>query len=165
MVMSKKGWIGSILLLLVLVVGWWLISPLFIDEVVTENVPVSIKAEERTGSEEMAKESLSASYYGTFMDGDGVHHASGDITSYVVNSEKWIRFENFEVTNGPDLYAVLVKDGQLTSEGTILGKLKGNIGSQNYRIPYMSLAEGDQIVIWCKAFQVDFGKAELVVKE
>ncbi len=165
MVMSKKGWFGSILLLLVLIVGWWLISPLFIDEVVKEDVPVLKETDESIGSQEMAEESLPASYYGTFMDGDGAHHASGDVTSYVVNSEKWIRFENFEVTNGPDLYAVLVKEGQLTSEGTILGKLKGNIGSQNYRIPDMSLVEGDQIVIWCKAFQVDFGKAELAVKE
>ena len=165
MLMSKKGWIGSIFLVLLIVVGWWMVSPLFLDGVVDEDLPTTIEA--TTNAEETSiEESPAVSHSGMFVDGDDVHHASGNITSFYTDSEQWVRFENFEVTNGPDLYTVLVKEGQSTDEGTILGKLKGNVGSQNYRIPgSSSLEEGDRIVVWCKAFEVDFGFAELFLKE
>ncbi|WLR61215.1 DM13 domain-containing protein [Guptibacillus hwajinpoensis] len=165
MLMSKKGWIGSIFLVLLIVVGWWMVSPLFLDEVVDEDLPTTIEA--TTNAEETSiEESPAVSHSGMFVDGDDVHHASGNITSFYTDSEQWVRFENFEVTNGPDLYTVLVKEGQSTDEGTILGELKGNVGSQNYRIPgSSSLEEGDRIVVWCKAFEVDFGFAELFLKE
>ena len=163
--MSKKGWIGSIFLVLLIVVGWWMVSPLFLDEVVDEDLPTTIEA--TTNAEETSiEESPAVSHSGMFVDGDDVHHASGNITSFYTDSEQWVRFENFEVTNGPDLYTVLVKEGQSTDEGTILGKLKGNVGSQNYRIPgSSSLEEGDRIVVWCKTFEVDFGFAKLFLKE
>ncbi|MBF0705734.1 DM13 domain-containing protein [Alkalihalobacillus hwajinpoensis] len=163
--MSKKGWIGSIFLVLLIVVGWWMVSPLFLDEVVDEDLPTTIEA--TTNAEETSnEESPAVSHSGMFVDGDDTHHASGDVTSFYTDSKQWVRFENFEVTNGPDLYTVLVKEGQSTDEGTILGKLKGNVGSQNYRIPdSSSLEEGDRIVVWCKAFEVDFGFAELFHKE
>lgn len=70
--------------------------------------------------------------------------------------------ENFEVTNGPDLYVYLVEEGQETKKGISLGELKGNIGNQNYEIPGdHSASSGMQIVIWCKQFNVDFGRAEI----
>ena len=165
MLMSKKGWIGSIFLVLLIVVGWWMVSPLFLDEVVDEDLPTTIEA--TTNAEETSnEESPAVSHSGMFVDGDDTHHASGIVTSFYTDSKQWVRFENFEVTNGPDLYTVLVKEGQSTDEGTILGKLKGNVGSQNYRIPdSSSLEEGDRIVVWCKAFEVDFGFAELFHKE
>ncbi|WP_371018754.1 DM13 domain-containing protein [Pseudalkalibacillus sp. JSM 102089] len=165
MLMSKKGWIGSIFLVFLIVVGWWMVSPLFLDEVVDEDLPPTIEA--TTNAEETSnEESTAVSHSGMFVDGDDAHHASGNVTSFYTASEQWVRFENFEVTNGPDLYTVLVKEGQSTDEGTILGKLKGNVGSQNYRIPdSSSLEEGDRIVVWCKAFEVDFGFAELLLKE
>ncbi|WP_226655509.1 DM13 domain-containing protein [Pseudalkalibacillus hwajinpoensis] len=166
--MSKK-WVSlSTLLVLMLIVGWWLVSPLFLDETVNEELPPTIKGAETASAEELSDERSEVAQErhrsGIFVNADEKHRASGDVTTFHSNNQQWIRFENFEVTNGPDLYTVLVKEGQLTSEGIILGKLKGNIGNQNYRVP-LSLEEGDRIVIWCKAFDVDFGFAELFLKE
>ena len=153
-----------------LIVGWWLVSPLFLDEAVNEELPSTTEEAETASVEEksdkLTEKAQDIIHSGTFVDGDDKHRASGDVTTFQTNNQQWIRFENFEVTNGPDLYTMLVKEGQSTREGTILGKLKGNIGNQNYRIPESTfLEEGDRIVIWCKAFEVDFGFAELFLKE
>ena len=80
-----------------------------------------------------------------------------------------LRFEDFEVTNGPDL-RVLVSphpnprgSGDATAEGYVeLGKLKGNIGSQNYRFPEGLTPDAFQsVVIYCKPFRVVFSVASL----
>jgi len=43
-----------------------------------------------------------------------------------------------------------------------LGKLKANIGNQNYEIPQdVDLKKYNKVLIWCKAFSVLFGSAEL----
>jgi hypothetical protein len=43
-----------------------------------------------------------------------------------------------------------------------LGKLKGNIGSQNYDVPSgVDLARYGTAVIWCKRFSVPFGAASV----
>ncbi|MCA0991709.1 DM13 domain-containing protein [Pseudalkalibacillus hwajinpoensis] len=168
--MSKK-WVSlGTLLVLMLIVGWWLISPLFLDETVNEELPPTIEGTETTSAVEMSdgrsEDTQARHYSGKFVNADEKHQASGDVTTFQTNNQQWVRLENFEVTNGPDLYTILVKEGQSTREGIILGKLKGNIGNQNYRIPESTfLEEGDRIVIWCKAFEVDFGFAELFLKE
>ena len=49
-----------------------------------------------------------------------------------------LRFENFDIQNGPDLEVYLVPGADQTSlaDGSIhLGALKGNIGDQNYELP------------------------------
>ena len=45
-----------------------------------------------------------------------------------------------------------------------LGRLKANNGNQNYDIPPgTDLSKYDTALIWCKAFSVLFGSAELKV--
>ncbi|OEH92868.1 hypothetical protein BFG57_01885 [Bacillus solimangrovi] len=93
---------------------------------------------------------------------DDEHIVAGDVMVHEIDGKKIVRFENFESTNGPDLQVYLVSGDKETSEGVSLGKLKGNKGNQNYEIPDdVSLNEGDRIVIWCKAFDVDFGQVIL----
>ncbi len=76
---------------------------------------------------------------------------------------KILRLENFKATNGPDLYVYLSKDPTGIDDGIInLGRLKGNIGNQNYDIPEdASLEEYNNVLIWCKMFSVLFGSADL----
>ena len=68
--------------------------------------------------------------------------------------------------NGPDLLVYLVP-GSSNAEGSVeggtsLGRLKGNIGTQQYEVPEgVSLANGASVVIWCRAFTVAFGVAQL----
>ena len=43
-----------------------------------------------------------------------------------------------------------------------LGRLKGNVGEQNYEIPIdVDLSEFDTVVVWCKRFSVAFTAADL----
>jgi hypothetical protein len=48
------------------------------------------------------------------------------------------------------------------SDSVNVGRLKGNIGHQNYEIPQdVDLSKYNMLLIWCKAFSVLFGRAEL----
>jgi hypothetical protein len=79
-----------------------------------------------------------------------------------------LRFENFDIQNGPDLEVYLVPGPDQTSlpEGSIhLGALKGNVGDQNYELP-----PGTELVpgaytalVWCEAFSVEFVGATIDV--
>ncbi|MDP5273707.1 DM13 domain-containing protein [Chengkuizengella axinellae] len=112
--------------------------------------------------DEMKDEMVDLSFSGSFVDADSTHSASGDVFTVNTDDGVYLRFENFDATNGPDLYVYLAKSGEKTSEGIRLEKLKGNVGDQNYLLPEgVDLSEYDKVVIWCKAFDVDFGYAEL----
>ena len=72
-----------------------------------------------------------------------------------------LRFENFDIQNGPDLEVYLVPGADQTSlsEGSIhLGALKGNVGDQNYELPPgTELPPGEYTaLVWCEAFSVEF---------
>jgi Electron transfer DM13 len=94
--------------------------------------------------------------------GDGTHNAEGVAKEISTeDGRKFVRFENFKVTNGPDLYVYLATD-QSASDFVDIGKLKANNGNQNYEIPDgTDLGKYKTVVIWCKAFSVLFGSAEL----
>ncbi len=79
-----------------------------------------------------------------------------------------LRFENFDIENGPDLEVYLVPGADQTSlpEGSIaLGALEGNIGDQNYELPAgTELAPGAYTaLVWCEAFSVEFVGATIVI--
>ena len=103
------------------------------------------------------------SLIGNFKDaGDGFHMVAG--VAKVINLEDgrtFLRLENLKATNGPDLYVYLAT-GTDSSDIVNLGRLKGNIGNQNYEIPSgTDLAKYNTVLIWCKAFSTLFGSAKL----
>jgi hypothetical protein len=77
-----------------------------------------------------------------------------------------LRFEDFRVTNGPDLYVYLSQNPKPTRDESSLGafidlgKLKGNSGNQNYEITE-DITGYNTAVIWCKRFGVLFSFAVL----
>src|ERR671925_498194 len=93
---------------------------------------------------------------------DGIHNAEGLAKVIVLDEGNSIlRLENFRATNGPDLYVYLSTD-KSASDFVSLGRLKGNIGNQNYEIPEgTELSKYDTVLIWCRTFSVLFGSAEL----
>ena len=93
---------------------------------------------------------------------DGIHNTEGLARVIPLDDANMIlRLENFKATNGPDLYVYLAAD-KSTSDFVNLGRLKGNIGNQNYVIPEgTDFSRYDTVLIWCKAFSVLFGSAEL----
>ncbi|MBC8251944.1 MAG: DM13 domain-containing protein [Candidatus Nitrosopelagicus sp.] len=119
--------------------------------------------EEVETMEEMMDKSIPTSYDGTFIGiGDGIHDAQGyAYTIPLEDGSNVLRLENFRSTNGPDLYVYLSTDDN-ASEFINLGELKANKGNQNYEIPEdVDLSKYNKVLIWCKAFSVLFGSAEL----
>lgn len=101
---------------------------------------------------------------GSFVDVDLVHRGSGTAKIVEDNGRRFLRLENFEVTNGPDLYVYLSESKQpgssleSLSKYISLGLLKGNAGDQNYDIP--AIFRGyDTVVIWCQKYGVLFSYA------
>ncbi len=164
------------------------IQTLFIDETVDETGPVfaSQTAEESapdstastvapapgqtettTTTEAPAEVSVLAN--GSFI--DRAHPSSGIASVLGDGSEqRFLRFEEFETDNGPDLFVYLTTanaeadDGDFGQEGEFvnLGSLKGNIGDQNYEIPAdTDLEKFNTVVIWCRRFGVAFGASDL----
>ena len=105
---------------------------------------------------------------GSFRDADSFHKGSGTATIYrSADGKNLLRLEEFSVTNGPDLHVLLVPNpdpmGRGDVEGyTTLGKLKGNIGNQNYFLPDGDDGSGyGSVVIYCMPFHVVFSVATL----
>lgn len=142
--------IGIPLLVAVGAFGYWTISPLFINVRVSEALPV---------------DNLTVLRQGTFVGADAVVHKAEGTAKLIRTSanEVVVRFEDdFAASNGPDLYVWLVRDGDVKNGYVDLGKLKGNVGSQNYVVPSgTNLSQYNSVIIWCKAFSVLFGTAKL----
>lgn len=102
---------------------------------------------------------LTGSFIGV---GDGIHDAQGNAKVIPVEGGgNVLRLEDLIVTNGPDLYVYLSTD-KSASDFVNLGRLKANIGNQNYPIPAgTDMTKYDTVLIWCRAFSVLFGGAEL----
>jgi hypothetical protein len=181
--------IAVILLIPVLVVAYWLLSPLFIDEEVNEEFPFArvavipdgmtkseaeatmVAASEQTQnvSETMPELTAVELNRGNFTEIDAVHKGKGEAILYQISDGTGLlRFENFEVTNGPDLHVFLTTVADPRSEDwhngqeLDLGSLKGNIGSQNYEIPAeVDLSQYKSVIIYCVPFRVTFSTASL----
>ena len=108
-------------------------------------------------------EASSTAYAGKFVGvNDGIHNAEGQAKVIQFNDgSNFLRLEDFSSTNGPDLYVYLSTD-ESASDIVNLGRLKGNVGDQNYEIPDgTDLSKYDNALIWCQAFSALFGSAEL----
>ena len=172
-------------------VAWWLGSPLVLDKTVEEEFPLAAtalvpermtRAEVEAAMGTMAKldqemleaaaqgmDSAAVIKRGEFRDADSFHKGSGAAIIYrLPDGTHVLRLEDFRVTNGPDLHVLLVKHADprgedVKAQGDVdLGKLKGNIGSQNYTIPNdIDPAALNSVVIYCKPFSVIFSVAPL----
>lgn len=81
---------------------------------------------------------------------------------------RFVRFENLDTSNGPDLFVYLSTnpvdgpEGAFDDDYVNLGRLQGNVGSQNYEIPAdVDLSAFASVVIWCDRFNSAFGAAPL----
>ncbi len=78
------------------------------------------------------------------------------------------RFEDdTDIQNGPDLFVWLLEsdsyEGGSPGEFIDLGKIKGNVGGQNYELPAAFDPDIHQFVlIWCKRFSVPFAASPLI---
>src|SRR3990170_662594 len=75
-----------------------------------------------------------------------------------------LRFEEFSVRNGPDLFVYLSPSAEGNAEGAInLGGLKATDGAFNYDVPDgTDLTRFKSAIVWCRQFSVLFAVAPLV---
>jgi hypothetical protein len=169
-------------------VAWWLGSPLFLDSEVNEAFPIPAAAEDQDETEPTTAQGTTDTttptssttttsepaagpttlLVGEFRDADSSHQGTGTATIYELeDGSTLLRFEDFEVTNGPDLHVYLVPHENPASSDDLagyldLGSLKGNIGDQNYEIPDgIDISEFGSVVIYCVPFHVFFSIASL----
>ena len=144
-----------ILIVIVILLGlglfYFQLQKYFIEDRVDENLP-----------EMMVESELMILKQGNFVDADFIHKGVG--RAYILESSdggKVLRFEDFDITNGPDLFVYLAETtaptGGLESLGNYidLGQLKGNVGNQNYELP-ADISGYNSVVVWCKKFGVLF---------
>ncbi|MDX1520368.1 MAG: DM13 domain-containing protein [Anaerolineae bacterium] len=213
------GVVGLIGLIAVGAVAWYLISPLFINDVVDEAFPfeaptagelAAMSDDERAAMEvsfmdavpdetelaalsadEMAQveakvmetaamvmmdkdvqdDMMEAEWVvagqGQFVGADSFHQGSGQATIFQQGDMSVLRFEDFMVTNGPDLHVLLATNPSPTGRADLgdyidLGSLKGNLGNQNYEIPSdVDLSQYNSVVIYCMPFHVLFSAATI----
>jgi hypothetical protein len=112
---------------------------------------------DRTVNEALAYGPVSAA--GEFR--SHAHGTSG--TARVVGRR--LQLVDLDTDPGPDLRVYLVAgpyDGGDVGDFVDLGGLKGNKGTQQYELPSgVDTARYGVVVVWCRAFSVAFGSAEL----
>lgn len=156
--MTKVKKIALILVALIVIpIGIYTISPFFTNTTIDEGLP-SVTS----NGQNIQAEAIPLLIDGYFVGvDDGIHDASGNAKIFKLEDKQYLRFENFEATNGPDLHVYLATDEKAT-EFIDLGSLKANQGNQNYEIPEgVDLEKYNKVLVWCQMFSVLFGSAEL----
>ena len=166
-------------------VGWYLVSPLFLTRAVDEDFPAPDPAQleatqamnaamaEPTKQMEEPMPGGAAAEAELLARGEFypvAHEGRGVAGVYQLDDgRRLLRFEGFEVLNGPDLHVWLVPVASVPNTIGVeipgyydLGELKGNIGDQNYDFPTDLDQTGPwSVVIWCVPFRVPFAAALL----
>lgn len=164
--------IGTYVIATTLVGGYLGLSVLFDDEVnervVTADVPAASASD--ASDKPVARRRRAAPRNVLLGRGrfQGVSHAASGTASTIdrASGGPVLTLTNFDVDNGPDLRVLLVA-GHATAADDIgehedLGALKGNTGNQQYTIPAgLDLDRFRRVVIWCRAFSVNFARAAL----
>ena len=120
---------------------------------------VAITPIENAFAEKTASNEISS----TFKGADFFHNVEGTATIVTLeDGSQTLQFgDDFKSTPGPDVYVYLATDDR-ASEFVNLGKIQQNDGAQGYEIPVgTDLSKYNKILIWCQAFGVLFGTAEL----
>lgn len=169
-------------------IAYYLLSPLWINVEVDESFPtamstdVSVQATQAMSTamaepdtvleEAMPEAEMSLLAQGSFY--NLFHVGSGQALVYqLADGSRILRLQDFEVDNGPELHVYLFPNDPVTTSigvdipGSVdLGRLKGNIGDQNYEIPAdLDLSQFKSVVIWCQPFKVTFIAAPLTEQQ
>ena len=102
---------------------------------------------------------------GSFV--DVAHRGSGKAHVIDTGDNNILRFEDLAVDNGPDLRVLLSKNANVQRSADLgdyieVGKVKGNVGNQNYTLDAgVDVSEYKSVIIYCKPFHVVFNSADL----
>jgi hypothetical protein len=176
------GVIAAVLLAVAIPAGDYLLSPLWERSHLEEDSPLVMASDDMGGSDSAtptAKPQPSpaatdeptppfeprVTHSGEFSGADDFHFGRGK--ALLIETEPGVytlRFEEFSVRNGPDLFVYLSPSAEGNAEGAInLGGLKATDGAFNYDVPDgTDLARFKSAIVWCRQFSVLFAVAPLV---
>lgn len=180
--------IAGLVVIVMLGIAYYAISPLFNVQEINDELPDEIMEEVSSGFEdlteeqqsEMAKqmEEVNSAEKSAMADvmpqialqtetsspvmGTVGHPASGSVRILETAEGTVIRYEDFETINGPQLRLYLAKD--LRAEEFIdLGPIRGTRGNINYIVPEgVDISEYRYVMYWCEPFSVLFNYADLL---
>ncbi len=148
----NKSLIIGLVFLASMMVGGYLIYPLFNVIEVDEKLEVSDVVLEGAGED-------SKGLSGEFL--ASAHEVAGRALVVDTKDGKILRFEDFETVNGPNLHIYLATDSS-GSDYIDLGEIKATKGNVNYELPgNIDLDKYDTVLVWCVPFEVLFSYAEL----
>lgn len=96
----------------------------------------------------------------SMLSGSDGHHASGKVSFDMgMNNKHVLTLSDIKVDKVPDGYVYLTKKGDWM-HGVEVGKLKQFSGTVSFDLPAgVNPDEYDSVVIWCKKFKVEIGRA------
>lgn len=151
--------------------GWYFLSPIFIDVNVQEDLPEEFIVEDIEDAEfdenleDQDREELGTPkivHSGDFEKVD--YDVSGSYKIIENGDERLLRIDNLHITNGPDLHFVLSNSNQAfgNDDYEIISVLPGNQGSYNVSIPEgLNIDDYEYLLIHCVRFSHTFASANL----
>ena len=143
-----------IIVIAVVFTAYYLISPLFRVIEVNEDFPVvttNIVQDNALTPRVITNSNFIASK----------HDVKGSVALIEHDSNRILRFENFETVNGPNLHIYLASD-QSAENFVDLGPIKATRGNVNYEIPEdVDLEKYNTVLVYCVPFKAVFSFAEL----
>ena len=151
--------------ILLVVIGWYLGSPLFIRTTLNEPMPTAAlgtpgpAAASQTPLAVISADALThVIARGELHRVDDLHNGRGTVTLMRVVVTAFVRFEDVAITNAPDVHVYLSREtgGRWTDASSLyLGPLKATNGSFNYELPAgTDWSAYRSVVVWCRMFSV-----------
>ena len=152
--------------LLLVSIGWYLGSPLFIRTTANEALPSAAASPNASATTQPlgatpvvnTEAPVVVLARGELQFVDSLHNGKGPVLLLRVGDQRLLRFENVAITNAPDVHVYLSREtGGKWNDATSLyiGALKATNGSFNYEVPAATdLAPFKSVVVWCRAFAV-----------
>jgi hypothetical protein len=178
----KKSFIILLVILLLLSIAYYLVSPIFNVVELNEDIPYPLEVNDALNTmdsdtkSKFEKETNSMKGLITIMDDKmplsssvhqgefkpRAHEVEGEALVIESGGKRILRLENFDTINGPNLHLYLSTElGD--SDFIDLGKLKATKGNINYILPDdVDLSKYNKVLIWCVPFSVLFSYAELI---
>ncbi len=156
---------------LLVLIGAWLLVPIFRDVRIDERDVESMRSEKeilpQAHSDTVLNNSVTLNTIASGKFVSVAHVGEGMAFFKLLGTDQIVRLQDLAISNGPDLRVVLSKNADVTSSSDLgeyvdIGPLKGNQGNQNYTVPKeINLNDYHSVVIYCRAFRVVFNVATL----
>ena len=163
--------VAGVLIAIAIPAGNYFLSPLWERSFLDEASPVALGGPSAGATEvpgatpggDGASFQARVTHQGEISGADSFHFGRG--TAQLIETAEGqytLRFEEFSVRNGPDLFVYLTPDEGSVDGALNLGELKATDGAFNYEVPDgTDISQYKYAIVWCRQFAVLFASAPL----